>query len=85
MKYYRARPHKGSTRFIDLFVHRLVFQEEGKYIGDRSYIICSEIDDWCVANIGGSFREWAYSIRRGDVTMYFKTKEDAFAFKLRWL
>ena len=90
MRYYRARPKKDSNQLIAYLPHRidLISREEyEKYTSPtHNGVLKPEIIAWCNINFGDAFTidSWAYGIMTSKVTLYFKTKEDAVAFKLRW-
>lgn len=88
MKYYRARPEKGTGLLIATFVHRLEttdFERIKQLTQPISYMMATEVNEWCVENYGIAFKDWAYGCRGSKLTLYFKSKQDAMAFKLRWL
>jgi len=82
-RYYRARP-KNNNILYSAFKHRIITERPDiilKLLGVDN-ILDSKIYKWCFCNYG---REWLYSYKSSKLIFYFKTKEDAMAFKLRWL
>lgn len=88
MKYYRARPKKRTGLLIATFVHRLETTDSkiiGQFAQPWSRMLMDNVEEWCVENYGTAFEDWAYGYIAGKFTLYFKSKQDAMAFKLRWL
>lgn len=85
MKYYRARPKKGTGLLIAIFVHRLETKVISSFIHPVTHMLVDEVKEWCTENYGTIFKDWAYGYNGRKFTLYFKSKQDAMAFKLRWL
>lgn len=88
MKYYRARPKKGTGLLIATFVHRLETTDSEvikQFTRPVNRMLTSEVEEWCAENYGEAFKDWAYGCRGRKFTLFFKSKNDAMAFKLRWL
>jgi len=88
MKYYRARPKKGTELLIATFVHRLETTDPrimNQFTKPWTRMLTDEVEEWCAENYGKTFKDWAYGCSTGKFTLYFKSKQDAMAFKLRWL
>ena len=90
MRYFRARPKKDSNMLVDQFLHRIELtpMDHCVIMPNAKNIIVNlpnEVFNWCADNFGMPFTGWAYGVRREKVTMYFKNKEEAMAFKLRWI
>lgn len=89
MKYVRGRFKPNDTRLITHFPHQMHLTETS----DQKLITCDrarwknltpEVIEWCNETYGQSFREWAYYTGGKILKVYFKTKEDALAFKIMW-
>ena len=69
-----------STYKTPILKHKVLWIELGVTVGDsaNTYLI------WCEENFGKEGQNWCFDpdISKG---VYFKNKEDAVAFKLRWL
>lgn len=88
MRYYRARPKKGTELLIAEFMHRLETTDSkviGQFAQPWSRMLLDEVNEWCIETYGKAFEDWAYGYRGGKFTLYFKSKHDAMAFKLRWM
>lgn len=88
MKYYRARPKQGTGLLIATFVHRLVTTDSKiieQFTTPISHMLIIEVNEWCVETYGKAFKDWAYGCKGSKFTLYFKSRQDAMAFKLRWL
>jgi len=88
MRYYRARPKKGTGLLIVEFVHRLETTDSkimNQFTKPWSRMLIDEVEEWCTETYGKAFDDWAYGYGANKFTLYFKSKQDAMAFKLRWL
>lgn len=88
MKYIRARVKVNDNRLISRLPHRLVPDVQHiSMIATRNQfnwlMLNNDVIQWCEENIGKSFHDWAWGTS-GKFVLYFQTKEDAMAFKLRW-
>jgi len=85
-KYYNIQS-SNSEEFIDNFKHYIVTNNITILNHMPSLInpLKSKIYLWCEKNYGEIFEDWTYRVNDSEITFYFKTKEDAMAFRLRWL
>ena len=86
MRYYRARiRNKDSQLIMDQFVHRIEIKHNLEFYQKGRHNIRLDIRQWCNENIGTFIKQWAVSTsHRNKIIFYFKTKEDALAFKMCW-
>jgi len=86
MKYFRARPKLiGGGMIVDELPHRLVTSDVNIINKLAPDWIVGDVFNWCNDNYGEMLYGWAFGLRGGILTFYFVSKEDAMAFKLRWL
>ena len=95
MIYKRARPKKHQmSMVISQFVHRLYLDDEYVYKLKLSFYnpTIGDVSEWCSETFEQIWKDWAIQVygsqklnsKKPAVIYYFKTKEDAMAFKLRW-
>ena len=88
MRYHRARPKQNTGLLVNEFVHRLATIDSvliARLTDEPIGLLKIKIYDWCCDSFGKEHNDWTYGLRDKYMVMYFKTKEDAMAFKLRWL
>lgn len=90
MEYKKLSFKKDDRRLINFMHHFLEFSqiEKMKILSYPGGLLCQPIDKWCREVYGPPFefksdRAWGWS-SHGNVGMYFKRKEDALMFKLKW-
>lgn len=92
MRYSRGRYNKKCPDLlVNRFLHRIILNDEESRnmcqgINKRNFYFClnNEIYEWCHKTYGKYCIEWGFGLKKKTATVYFKTKEDAMAFKLRW-
>lgn len=86
MKYIRARPKMMAGMIVDMLPHRLKTSDVNvvSKLTERG-VLTNNVLKWCNDNYGEILFAWAFGLRGGILTFYFASKEDAMAFKLRWL
>lgn len=88
MKYFRARPKiiEGGM-IVDGLPHRLKMTDANivDKLTEHNSWLTNDVLKWCDENYGEIQFDWAFGLRGGTLTLYFMSKEDAMAFKLRWL
>jgi len=92
MRYSRGRFNKKCPELvINQFLYRMILTDEecsrmcdGMRKSNFTYCLNKEVYDWCRKTYGKRLIGWSNTTKKEKVVFYFKTKEDALAFKLAW-